>query len=224
MDMETLRGSILPYFRVDSDLLKEIELLNMDPPFHYLPYRFLSFLPSLKKQYALKRGPGAVFQKVRSFNQKVYDNYMQSYREEKGFFNEDMDPTKETVEEITDIPPEYRRFALSSYNCHYIDKILFLLKENNIPTIVCLTPVRSDEMKIWARYNLRERLGNLLQPKMEEYDNVLAFWDMTDIASSPKYFADRVHLTMAGATVFSEELAEGIKGLGMGFEEVPKVP
>lgn len=214
MDMETLRGSILPYFRVDSDLLDEITMLEMEPPFHYLPYRILSMLPSFKKQYALRRGPGNIILKIHSFNRSAYDGYLNSFREEKGFFNEDMDPTKEIVKEITEIPPEYRRFALSSYNCYYIDKILSLLNKEKIPTVVCLTPVRSDEMKIWSEYNLREQLDNLLRPKMDEYENVLAFWDMADIASNPKYFADRVHLNLTGATIFTDELADRIEKLG----------
>ena len=215
MDMKALRSSILPYFRVDSDILDEIAILEMEPPFHYLTFRLLSMIPSYNKQFALRRGPRYIISNIRAFSRTVYDNYLQFYRDEKGFFNEDMDPTKEIVAEITDVPPEYRLFALSSYNCHYIDKILSLLREEEIPTVVCLTPVRSDEMKIWARYNLRERLNNLLRPKMEEYDNVLAFWDMTVIASNPQYFADRVHLTLRGATIFTEELAKRISELGV---------
>jgi hypothetical protein len=215
LDMDALRSSIFPYFRVDSDLLKEIAILEMESPFHYLTFQVLSSIPSFKKQYALRRGPWHIFSLLRAFRRTVYEKYLNFYRDEKGFFNEDMDPTKEIVAEITDVPPEYRLFARSSYNCHYIDKILSLLREEEIPTVVCLTPVRSDEMKIWARYNLRERLNNLLRPKMEEYDNVLAFWDMTDIASNPQYFADQAHLTLRGATIFTEELAKRIGELGV---------
>ena len=93
---------------------------------------------------------------------------------------------------------------------------LTLLHKEKIPAVVCLTPVRSDELEVWTEYNLRDRINNLLQPKMAEYDNVIAFWDLADIASDPKYFADRVHLNLTGATIFTEELAKRIGKLGIG--------
>ncbi len=213
LDLKRLRRSILPYFRVDSDLLTEIARAKMEPPFLYLSHQILSLIPSYQKQFALRRGPWFIISQIRNYDRSIYDDYLKFYRDKKGFFNEDMDPTKETVAEITDIPPEYQSFSLSPYNCYYIDKILSLLDENNIPTVLCLTPVRSDEMKIWSRYHLRERLDNLLRSKAEEYDNVLAFWDMADVVSDPKYFADRVHLKFAGATILTEELAKRIRGL-----------
>ncbi len=211
MDLERLRNYVFPYFRADRDLLAEIGLLKLAPPFRYLPFRLLSLLPSFRKQYALRKGLPDIIARARRFRENEYAGYLKKYRRGKGYFNEDLDPTKEKVEVITDIPPEYKRFQVSSYNCYYIDRILSLLHENGIPAVVCLSPVRSDEMEIWKRFDLHDRLLGFLRPKMKEYDNVAAFWDLSGVASDPKYFADRVHLTFDGASVFTEELAERIR-------------
>jgi hypothetical protein len=208
MSSDALNYYILPWFRIDDDFMKELSA-----PMQRVCYknRFLQLVPSLKNQFFLSKGfwPARIWKARR----EEFDHYVMYYREQKGFYNEDLDPAKQRIKKITDIGENFKQFSLSSFNMTYIQKILKTLARNNIQTIVCLTPVRDDEMLIWSQYNLRARLDSKLHDVLNGYHNVVAFWDMQSIASDPKYFSDWFHLDSRGASIFTAELSRRIKNL-----------
>ena len=108
-------------------------------------------------------------------NKDEFEAYMNYYKEQKGFYNEDLDPTKKPVAKITDIWENFKQFIVSDFNVTYIKKILYLLEQQNIKVIICLTPVRDDEMNIWEQYNLREKLNKKIEELFCVYPHVIAF-------------------------------------------------
>ena len=68
-------------------------------------------------------------------NKDEFEAYMNYYKEQKGFYNEDLDPTKKPVAKITDIWENFKQFIVSDFNVTYIKKILYLLEQQNIKVI-----------------------------------------------------------------------------------------
>ena len=123
------------------------------------------------------------------------------------------DPAKEPIKEIMEIDENYKEFRISDYNLMYVRKILTMLLASDIKVIVCLTPVRDDEMRIWNKYNLRTTLNNKIQEEISRYNNIIAFWDMQSVASDPKYFVDRYHVSCSGAMLYTAEMSKRIQAL-----------
>jgi hypothetical protein len=208
MNTDALNYHILPWFRVDDDFMNELSAPMRQVCYKY---KFLQMIPSLKNQFFLKKG--VWFPRLWNSNRAEFNKYISYYREQKGFYNEDLDPTKQQVKSITDIGEHFKQFKVSDFNLTYINKILETLLQNNIKVIVCLTPVRDDEMRIWSQYNLRAKLNTEIRELLSPYQNVIAFWDMQSVASEPKYFVDWSHLSSTGASRYTNELASRIKNL-----------
>jgi hypothetical protein len=208
MNPLALNSYILPWFRVDRDFMQELSI-----PMRQVCYKYkvVQLIPSLKNQFFLKKG--FWLPRLWRSSRSEFDRYINYHREQKGFFNEDLDPTKQRIEKVADIGEHFKQFSISEFNMTYIHKILETLARRDIKVIVCLTPVRDDEMRIWAQYNLREKLNNKIAELIKPYSNVIAFWDMQSIASDPKYFVDLYHLDSKGAIIYSAELSKKIKTL-----------
>ncbi|MCX5704193.1 MAG: hypothetical protein NT066_06875, partial [Candidatus Omnitrophica bacterium] len=207
LNLGKLRAKVLPYFRVDSDFMKE---LPKGLRFKCYICRLLLSLPSLRKQFFFQEilWPIKIFQS----DMGKFEKYLDSVKTEKGFYNENLDPSERRVGKINDIPEDYKKFLLSGYNLLYIEKILSLLNENRIKVIMCTTPVRNDELAIWSKYQVKDKLNSLLVPLSAKYNN-LAFWDLSSIPSDVEYFADVYggHLSCEGADILTNELARKIK-------------
>jgi len=208
MNPDALNYHILPWLRMDADFMDEITVAQ-----RWLCYknRLQRMIPSLKNQFFLKKGFWPL--RIRKANKNEFDRYLRYYREQKGYNNKDIDPTTQHIEHIADIGDHFKQFSVSKFNMTYIQKILGTLARNNIKAIVCLAPVRDDEMRIWDQYNLRPRLNNKLCEVLGAYHNVIAFWDMQSVASDPKYFIDWYHVNNRGAIIFTTELSKRIKNL-----------
>lgn len=205
MDFIRFKEYILPYFRVDADLMNE---LPTRLKFECYTYSLLTRLPSLKRQYFLRNKLWPV--KIFNSDRALYQKYLAFFEKEKGYYSEDLDPSTQRVEVIKDIPERYKKFLLSEYNLFYIKKILLLLKTHHINVVICTSPVRNDELRIWDRYNVRENLNSVLVRLSRDY-NARAFWDMSHIASNEEYFVDDMHLNDKGAAIYTKELALKIK-------------
>lgn len=208
MNPDALNYHILPWFRVDDDFIHELSR-----PMQWVCFKnkLLQVLPSLRNQFFLQKG--FWLPRVWKSDRTEFDKYMSYYREQKGFYNQDLDPNKKKIEKIEDIGENFKHFTISEFNMNYIKKILQVLSHHDIKVIVCLTPIRDDEMSIWTQYNLRERLNNKISELIKPYSNVIAFWDMQSIASDPKYFIDWSHLDSMGAIIYTNELVKKIKSL-----------
>jgi hypothetical protein len=88
-----------------------------------------------------------------------------------------------------------------------------MLAEAGIPVVVCTVPVRRDEMALWDRYDIRNRVNALIRRELEGYGNIKAFWDMADEAADKRYYIDATHLNMEGAHIYTGALAEKLKQL-----------
>lgn len=206
LDLGKLKTAILPYFRVDSDFIKELSTWLR---FKFYLNRLLLSLPSLHKQFFLREilWPVKVFHPDRV----KFEKYLDSIEAEKGFFNEDLAHAKKRLEKIEDIPEYYKEFSLSRHNLSYIEKILSLLSENRINVIMCTAPVRSDELAIWSKYQIKDKLNSMLVSLSSKYNNLL-FWDFSNICPDLEYFVDiNGHLSCEGADIFTNELAKKIK-------------
>jgi len=205
---EALNNHILPWFRMDEDFLRELS-----EPLQSLcnKRRILQLVPSLKNQFFLKKGfwPAHI---ARS-SKEDFERYVAYYTVQKGFYNEDLDPSKKPVGPVVDIGEHFKQLSLSDLNVAYMHKIIALLLLHDIKVVLCLTPVRADEMQIWERYNLRARLNAKIQALFGGYPNVIAFWDLQDVAAEHKYFADASHVNGSGAALYSAELAKRLKAL-----------
>ena len=206
LDFETLNKYVLPYFSVRLDLLNE---LDNHTRFKLILYQCSCFFPSIKKQFFLKRGCSNLFHHWT--DSEVYNVFLSYFEKEKGFYNENLDPGKKYVETITDIRESYKTFALSEHNIFYLEKMLLLLSKQNIRVIVCTNSIRSDEMKIWNEYNVKQNLFEFLQLKLKDYKNLVAFWDMFNVVSSKDNFIDHLHLNNDGAIIYTNELATRLK-------------
>jgi hypothetical protein len=208
LNPDALNNYILPWFRVDDDFMQELSA-----PMRQVCYKYkiLQLIPSLKNQFFLRKG--FWLPRLWRSNRAEFDKYISYYREQKGFYNEDLDPTKQQVKSITDIGETFKKFKVSDFNLTYIKKILETLSYNNIKVIVCLTPVRDDEMLIWNQYNLRAKLNTEIRELLSPYQNIIAFWDMQSVASEPKYFVDWSHLSSTGASLYTNELTNRITNL-----------
>jgi len=208
MNADALKSHILPWFRMDEDFVHELS-----GPLRSVctKHRILQLAPSFNNQFFLKKGfwPARITQS----NKTDYEGYVNYYTVQKGFYNEDLDPSKKPVEQVVDIGKHFKQFSLSDLNTTYVHKIITLLLQHGIKVILCLTPVRVDEMQIWERYNLRARLNAKIQELFGGYPNVIAFWDLQDFASEQKYFADASHVNGSGAALYSAELAKRLKAL-----------
>lgn len=212
VDKFALHYYILPYFRIDFDFLAE---LSPRLQLVCIKHALLTLLPSLKNQYLLRKDRW--FFRLWKPTRDDYEHYREFYQRERGFYNEDMDPRKRElkIKEIKDIDSNYKTFRLSEFNLFYIEKIISLLSQHQVKVVVCTESVRDDEMAIWNRYNLRERLNEALCKRLKAYDNVVAFLDLRDSASHPDYYVDRVHLNSKGAEIHTRALAQKIKQLNI---------
>ena len=201
-----LKDYILPWFRMDDDFIEE---LNPDLRRLCLKYQILKTIPSFRNQFFLKKK--GWFLKLFQPTRNKYERIIRYYHEQKGFYNEDFDPGKRKIDQITDIGENYKQFIVSEFNLSYIHKILKLLEEKEIRVVVCTSPVRNDELRIWKEYRLRPRLMNFARNQVRPFGNVAAFWDLSDAASNPNNFVDKIHLNEAGAEKYSRVLAEKIK-------------
>jgi hypothetical protein len=208
MNPDALNDYILPWFRVADDFMNELSAPMRQVCYKY---KFLQMIPSLKNQFFLRKG--VWLPRLWRSNRAEFDKYISYYREQKGFYNEDLDPTKHRIETISDIGENIKQFRLSAFNTLYVQKILEILSRRDIKVIVCLTPVRDDEMRIWNRYKVRDKLNHTIAELVKPYQNVIAFWDMQSVASNIKYFVDWSHLDSRGAIIYTLELAGRIKNL-----------
>jgi hypothetical protein len=208
MNLVALRDFILPWFRLDADFTNELSPSLRRECFKL---QLLHLIPSFKYQYFLKKD--LWFLKMWQASDDAFEWYGRFYREEKGFYNEELDPEKRRVETIRDIGRNYRDYALSEHNLLYIAKIIAALSRAGIKVVVCTEPVRDDEMQVWKRYNLRERLNATIGSLVSGYDNVVLFCDLRDAASNPGYFVDSAHLNSTGAELYTRALAREIKQL-----------
>lgn len=208
MNLVALRDFILPWFRLDADFTGE---LSPSLRRECVKLKLLNVIPSFKYQYFLKKDRW--FFRIWQATSEEYEWYRTFYREEKGFYKEELDPGKRRVEKIRNIGGNYRGYELSEHNLLYIDKILSALSQAGIKVVVCTEPVRDDEMFIWKQYNLRERLNATMRSLVSRFDNVVLFCDLRDIASDPGYFVDSAHLNSSGAELYTRALAREIKHL-----------
>lgn len=158
MNEIALRDYILPWFRVDNDFMQELPVSLQKTCLHY---KRLQYVPSLRNQFFLRKGFWPLW--LWRSDRAAYDRYLKYYEEQKGFYNEDMDPTKRPIEKIVDIEDHYKKFAISEYNSTYVRKIIELLMSYNVRVVICLTPVRDDEMLLWQGYNLRSKLNEKIR-------------------------------------------------------------
>jgi len=208
MNLVALRDYIIPWFRLDSDFTSELSSSLRRECFKL---KLLNLLPSFNYQYFLKKD--LWFLKLWRATSEEYEWYKAFYREEKGFYKEELDPGKRGVKKIRGIGGNYQRYELSEHNFLYIDKILAALSQAGIKVVVCTEPVRDDEMLIWERYNLRERLNATIRALVSRFDNVVLFCDLRDSASDPRYFVDSAHVNSKGAELYTRALAQEIKHL-----------
>ncbi len=211
LDSYSLRRDILPYFRVDYDIVNEF---LEGKKFESFGYRLLTMLPSLREQYFFKEllCPSEI---IKFYRLRQSGNVkLKLLEDEKGFFNQDLYKTgSKQKKDIKDIKDAFKFFNISQHNLSYIEKILSLLSKYQIKAIICTTPVQSDELVIWENYNVRRKLNYALEMFARRYNNIIAVWDMSDIASDKQYFFDQVHLNSRGADLYTNELASKIKRL-----------
>jgi len=213
MEFPQLKKSVLPYFRMDQDLLAE---LKEPVKAAFFRYRLISVLPSVRRQFFLQRY--GWFTEIGTTNRKLYLKCLQMHAFEKGFFNADLRDQERTTAKMTKISRHKKEFNVSPHNLKYIKRILQTLDAQDINTIVLLSPVREDELALWKKYNLRERLNSAVLSLIEPYTNIKAFWDMTEIPTERILFSDEFHLNNAGASIHTRTLAGKIRTLGWGWK------
>lgn len=203
MDFMRLRKGVLPHLRMDNDILDE---LRPEVQAEYRRHRVLTLVPSLKKQYFfLKEVPW--YRTVWTASARSYRECMALHRAENGFFNEDLDPTREPVPTIYGIPPAYRQYEPCRFNIAELNRIIVDLGERGIPVVICTSAVRADEMVFWNEAGVREEQNRVIADAFSGHENVAAIWDLCDIANDPALFVDYVHLCADGADLFTAEIS-----------------
>lgn len=211
MDFMRLRKGVLPHLRMDKDILDE---LRPEVLADYRKHRLLTLVPSLKKQYFfLKEVPW--YRTVWTASAKSYRDCMALHRAENGFFNEDLDPTRERIPEIYGIPNRYKRYPPCEFNIKELQKIIHTLGERGIPVVICTSAVRADEMVFWNESGVREKQNAVISDAFSGHDNVAAIWDLCDIANDPFLFVDYVHLCADGADLFTAEISRRLAESGL---------
>jgi len=203
MDFMRLRKGVLPHLRMDRDILDE---LRPEVLAEYRRHRLLTIVPSLKKQYFfLQEVPW--YRTVWTASAQTYRECMALHRAENGFFNEDLDPTRERIPEIFGIPKAYKKYPPSKFNIEQLNKIIETLGDRGIPVVICTSAVRADEMVFWNKSGVRQKQYAVISDAFSGHENIAAIWDLCDVASDPALFVDYVHLDADGADIFTAEIA-----------------
>lgn len=206
IDAEQAKVKIAPYFRMDADLIEELPAAAKGDVFRL---HFLSMVPSIKVNTVYQNSRW--YKIIRRDNRREYDSILKFFNEEHGFFVlDEMDangnPMSDNRMDDTSLP-----FVVSSHNLIYFRKILTLLSNRHVPVLVCASAIRSDIYRdLQSRDNIPDRLNDFIRRELAPFPNVVAFEDMSRIASEMEYFRDHVHLSQKGADVFSEELGTRI--------------
>ncbi|MFC1577175.1 DUF1574 family protein [Candidatus Omnitrophota bacterium] len=210
IDFNALRSHILTHFRMDSDFLGEFsaEMRHKSNIF-----KMMCMIPSIRYQYFFRKKTW--LKNIWENNREDYERYRNIYVYERGFFNENLDPNKSNVEKITDIGKDLKMFNVSDHNIRYIKKIIRLLDESGIKTLVCVSPVRNDAMVLWDKYEVSKKLEETIKEMLDGYGSDIIFLGSSDIAYDKKYFIDALHLNEEGANIFTHRLAEKIEKLSI---------
>lgn len=96
------------------------------------------------------------------------------------------------------------------FEFNYLNKILNLIKENNINLIIIRYPLTPEnryyEIKSLEQYN--KEVQKNIEFELQEYDYV--FLDYMEVFDDDFYFADKTHLNNFGAKEFSKKLRQDL--------------
>lgn len=203
MDIDIMRQTILPFFRVSKNLLDELPMeLKMQVIWHDI----LTKVPSLHKQYLLR---GDWVRSIASFDQAKHDRFEKELAENGGFFNEDLVPHPPKMRIGFDFPS--REKTIQAHNDRYIRKILELAQKRGIKVIIVTNSYRQDFME-HIKHNINFDVEYFTSLR-GIYPNVIGVLDMHSTVTDFDRYVDITHLDGKGASLFTENLAEKIKRL-----------
>lgn len=203
MDIDTMRQTILPFFRVSKNLLDELPMeLKMQVMWHDI----LTKVPSLHKQYLLR---GDWLRSIASFDQARHDRFEKELFEDRGYFNEDLVPHPPKMRITFDFPS--REKTIQSHNDRYIRKILELAQKSGIKVVLVTNSYRQDFME-HIKHNINFDVEYFTSLR-GVYPNVIGVLDMHGTVTDFDRYVDITHLDGKGAFLFTEHLAEKIKQL-----------
>ena len=203
MDIDVLRQTILPFFDSSSTLLNELPIpLKMQTLWHAA----LTRIPSLKKQYLLR---GHWPDLIKNFDRARYVRVEQSLAENRGFFNEDLTGSRQTLRVNFNLPAEDT--TIQAYNDRYIRKILARAAESGIKVVLVTNSYRKD-LAEHVNYNIMFDVS-YFETLKNSYPGVIGILDMHHVVPDPSRYVDITHLDNEGAAIFTRELAERIRQL-----------
>jgi hypothetical protein len=203
MNMDVLRQTIIPTFRISGNLLNELTFkMKVQVLWHY----GLTRVPTLNKQYLL-RGNWPYL--ISHFDQSRYLHFEKNIAENKGFFNEDLMGHRQKFRINFKLPAVDT--PIREYNDRYIKKILELASTHGIKVVLVTNSYRKDFTE-HINYNIMfdveyfEKLRSI-------YPAVIGVLNMHDVVLDPDRYVDITHLDGQGAALFTDELARRIKPL-----------
>lgn len=209
LSWENLESYILPYFRVEQDLLAELE------PTVRTRLRERSWqlaIPSVRSQFIL-REPLWLLKMFR--DQPEFDRYRRYFRDERGHFIQDPSSSAKeapTVDRIPGLVEPELNFQECLTNFNYLEKIFELCRVHDIRVALASSPEREDRFELLEQHGvlnrLQRRFRSLVEPGRAE-----VFWDLSQSVSQMSYYMDEVHLTSEGADLYSKALSDSIATL-----------
>jgi hypothetical protein len=110
------------------------------------------------------------------------------------------------------LPQSILQGKYSPYNTVYLEKILELLTQHQIPTVLLAPPVRKDALDQWRRHEVDSRYFGYLEGLQKRFP--IIFWkclDFVEFFDQMEDFQDAIHLHDRSAERFTSAFAQALE-------------
>jgi hypothetical protein len=202
-----LQEHLFPFLGTPPELLQEVDRFCTE-------YRILNFPCWKRPMQGLHR---------RLWNGKAqkkrYQSAQEIFHQERGYVPFGLDEKPNTLK-LLDLQEKEKRGKLSPVNTFYIDEMIRLLKEYEIPVLLILPPIREDRKVLWNQYQIPLRLAPYLKELRSKHSNLCGIaTEFLTLFPRRDDFQDILHLQDRSAEIFSRKVAQWLNTLALPAKE-----